>query len=53
MIARTPAGARLMARVEPQDAATLQCLTDQQQSPVGSAGQVSVGADALLRWTAT
>ena len=53
VIARTPAGARLMARVEPQDAATLQCLTDQQQSPVGSAGQVSVGTDALLRWTAT
>lgn len=35
VIARTPAGERLMARVEPEDAQALAVLTDLDRSPVG------------------
>lgn len=50
VIARTPAGERLMARVAASDAATLKVLTDLDRSPVGCSGSVSVGADELLDW---
>jgi acetyl-CoA C-acetyltransferase len=49
-IARTPGGARLMARVSPDDHATLARLTHLDQSPVGTHGQVEAAADGLLRW---
>ena len=52
VIGRTPAGARLMARVDAGDAATLARLTSPERSPVGSGGQVSRGDDGLLRWKA-
>jgi acetyl-CoA C-acetyltransferase len=52
VLGRTPEGGRLMARVDAGNIATLAMLTDQDKSPVGSLGEVSSGADGLLRWTA-
>jgi len=52
VIGRTPQGARLMARVDASDAATLARLTSLDRSPVGSRGEVSRGGDGLLRWKA-
>lgn len=51
VIARTPAGERLMARVEPEDAQALAVLTDLECSPVGRGGRVRPGADGALRWS--
>jgi len=51
VIARTPAGERLMARVEATDAASLKVLTDLDRSPVGCSGTVTAGADDLLNWS--
>lgn len=45
VIARTPAGARLMARVPADDAATIARLTDWDRSAVGSTGRVATDAD--------
>lgn len=50
VIARTPDGQRLMARVAGHDDASLAVLTDMQRSPVGSGGQVSQGDNGLLAW---
>ncbi|MGJ7541703.1 acetyl-CoA acetyltransferase [Variovorax sp. LT1R16] len=50
VIARTPAGERLMARVEPDDAGALAVLTDLDRSPVGSTGHITAGPDSL-RWS--
>lgn len=55
VIARTPDGRRLMARVDPGDEHTLATLTDAHRSPVGRNGEVSRGpaTDAgpgLLHW---
>ena len=50
VIARTPGGARLMARVPAEDPATLARLTDLDASPVGTQGHVAATADGLLRW---
>ncbi len=53
VIARTPGGARLMARVDVQDAdraASLDRLTDFTAGAVGAHGRVAVGADGLLHW---
>ncbi|APW40279.1 acetyl-CoA acetyltransferase [Rhodoferax koreense] len=52
VIARTPQGQRLMARVAPDDTATLAVLTDLDRSPVGRQGDVTAGEDGLLRWRA-
>lgn len=52
VIARTPQGQRLMARVEASDTATLATLTDLDQSPIGSTGHVDVGSEERLRWSA-
>lgn len=57
MARRTPDGARLMARVAGDDAATIAALTDLDAAPdalVGRVGTVIPGgaeADALLHWT--
>ena len=51
VIARTPAGERLMARVDPGDTPALAALTDLDHSPVGRSGQVTAGSDAALRWS--
>lgn len=52
-IARTDTGHRLMARVAPSDAASLQALTSLSTTPIGRVGQVTTGADNLLHWTVT
>lgn len=51
VIARTPQGGRLMARVPREDAATLAALMDLDSQPVGRAGQVSRLDPKRLRWT--
>jgi acetyl-CoA C-acetyltransferase len=52
VIGRTPGGARLMARVDAAETATLAQLTALDRSPVGSRGEVAKGQDGLLRWKA-
>jgi acetyl-CoA C-acetyltransferase len=51
VIARTPAGARLMARVPADDAKTLAALTDLDRPVIGSSGQVSRLDEKRLRWS--
>lgn len=50
VIARTPSGDRLMARVLPTDAASLATLTDLDRHPVGTSGTVSRLDAKRLRW---
>lgn len=50
VIARTPDGQRLMARVAPTDVDSIAYLTDLDATPIGSKGEVSAGDDGLLRW---
>jgi len=52
VIARTPAGDRLMARVPASDTATLAALTDLDARPVGNAGTVTAGDEGRLHWRA-
>ncbi len=49
-IARTPAGGRLLAKVEAGDASGIATLTDEDRSPIGLAGLVEQGADGLPLW---
>lgn len=49
-IARTPSGARLMAKIEGTDAATLQRIEDWNRTPIGETGMVDALPDGLLRW---
>lgn len=51
VVARTPEGGRLMARVDAAERASIAALLDLDVSPVGSPGEVSKGGDGLLRWT--
>jgi hypothetical protein len=51
IIARTGEGARLMARVRADDAASLAVLTNLDISPIGRSGQVRRSDDGLLHWT--
>jgi len=52
VVARTPAGARTLASVPPEDKATLDLLTSGAHEPVGSAGTILAGetGDDLRRW---
>lgn len=50
VIARTPHGARLMARVPASDATGIALLTSLRSSPVGVTGHVARGNDDLLHW---
>lgn len=52
IIARTPAGDRLLARVDADDGASLALLTSREQEAVGRHGTVMRHDDGLLRWTA-
>lgn len=52
VIARTPQGQRLMARVDASDDASLAVLTSLDRSPVGCTGQVWQAEDKLLHWRA-
>ena len=51
VIARTPKGARIVARVPAADTDTLAFLTDIARSPVGSAGSARQGSNGLLEWS--
>ena len=52
VVARTPAGARTLASVPPEDKATLDLLTSGAHEPVGSAGTILAAetGDDLRRW---
>jgi acetyl-CoA C-acetyltransferase len=50
VIARTPAGGRLLAKVDCGDQAGIAVLTDLHRSPIGNAGIVSRDADGLPSW---
>jgi len=51
VIARTPAGERLMARVRGEDGRTLQFLTDLDVKPVGRRGKVQRLDEKRLQWS--
>jgi acetyl-CoA C-acetyltransferase len=50
VMVRTEAGARTLARVLPQDAATLAHLTNMDRTPVGSIGGIKMAADGVPEW---
>ena len=50
VLARTPQGARVLARVPGQDVATLDFLVNGLQEPVGHSGQITGGEQGLLHW---
>ncbi len=50
VIARTPSGARLLARVDAADRASLDRLLDQTHEVVGESGLVNSDAEGLLHW---
>jgi acetyl-CoA C-acetyltransferase len=50
IIAKNPAGARVLARVEAEDAAMIDVLTNGAQEPVGLAGSTQRGEDGLIHW---
>ncbi len=50
IIARTPQGKRVLARVDAQDDAAIHLLTDGKAEPVGVAGRTIKGADGLIHW---
>jgi acetyl-CoA C-acetyltransferase len=51
VIARTPAGGRMLVKVDGGDGQGIAALTDLAQSPIGRAGQVERGADGLPLWS--
>lgn len=51
VIARTPEGARLLARVDPADAQGIATLTDPQRSPIGRSGEVAHDAEGTPHWS--
>lgn len=50
IIARTPANARVLARVDAGGEAMIAFLTDGKAEPVGATGQTIRGADGLIHW---
>ncbi len=52
VIARTPEGERLLARVGLDDAATMARLLESARECVGADGTVAMGTDGLLHWVA-
>jgi acetyl-CoA C-acetyltransferase len=53
VIARTPQGARFLARVDGADGETIARLTDATIEPVGAEGMSTRHADGLNRWRFT
>jgi len=51
IVARNPDGARFLAKVPPEDEATIAFLTDGAAEPVGTAGSAARGADDLMVWS--
>ncbi|MFM7028660.1 MAG: acetyl-CoA acetyltransferase [Chakrabartia sp.] len=52
IIARTPQNARVLARVDAEDAGMIAMLTDGRIEPVGQTGQTTKGDDGLIHWRA-
>jgi acetyl-CoA C-acetyltransferase len=52
VIARTPDGARLLARVEAADTPSIERLLDPSVEAVGASGMISSDAEGLLHWCA-
>ncbi|MHA6642755.1 acetyl-CoA acetyltransferase [Mesorhizobium sp. A623] len=52
VVLRLPGGARTVARVAPDDEASLSVLMALARSPVGHAGEIVTAADGLLEWRA-
>jgi acetyl-CoA acetyltransferase len=52
VIARTPDGGRLLARVDPSDRTTIGLLTDLDRTPIGRDGVVTRGNDGVPHWSA-
>jgi acetyl-CoA C-acetyltransferase len=50
IIARTPEGARLLARVDAEDKKSIDHLLNPDAEAVGTSGSVSRGAEGLLHW---
>lgn len=50
VVLRTADGARTLAKVAPDEAATLARLTDAERSPIGIGGTIARGDDGLPRW---
>ncbi|WP_424138286.1 acetyl-CoA acetyltransferase [Roseomonas chloroacetimidivorans] len=50
VVARTPAGARIIARVPAADTEAIAALTELSRSPVGLEGRTTSGAEGLLAW---
>ncbi len=50
IVARTPDGARVLARVEANDAELIALLTSSDAEPVGANGVTRVDGDSLVRW---
>ena len=50
IVARTPAGARFLARVPATDAPAIAFFTDGHTEPVGSRGSATPAADGLVDW---
>jgi acetyl-CoA C-acetyltransferase len=53
IIARTPEGARVLARVPHEDKATIAALTDGKAEGVGMSGRTEMGQDGLIEWRRT
>jgi acetyl-CoA acetyltransferase len=51
VVGRTPAGERLLARVDADDRSSVAALVDIHRSPIGRLGQVTRAADGLPRWS--
>lgn len=52
IIARSPANARVMARVPASDEGMIAFLTDGQVEPVGTSGRTMIGEGGLMHWQA-
>jgi acetyl-CoA acetyltransferase len=50
VIARTPQGQRVLARVDPREHDTLSALTDLDRTPVGLSGTVTAAVDGIPHW---
>jgi hypothetical protein len=50
VIARTPGGGRLLAKVDAGDEACIAALTDSDRSPIGAPGSISHDADGPQTW---
>jgi hypothetical protein len=53
VIARTPAGGRLLARVDPQERTTIEAMTSLERSPIGREGIVTRSEDGTPHWRIT